>query len=169
MKRCCWADGNDMLLREYHDNEYGRKKVSDQELFEKLSLECFQAGLSWRTVLYKREAFHRLFFDFKPEKVARMTQEDANRLMGEKEIIRNRRKIEAVICNAKAHVSQFGEEGSFSKYVYSFRSGADLSKDIKRRGYRFAGPVICEAFLMSVGAIEGHETDCYLYGVPKKQ
>jgi DNA-3-methyladenine glycosylase I len=164
MKRCGWADGNDILLCEYHDNEYGRKKGGDRELFEKLCLECFQAGLSWRTVLYKRESFRKCFFNFEPEIVALMTEGDVNRLMGEKSIIRNRRKIEAVISNAKAHIHCFGREGSFKDYVYSAKSGTDFSRDLKEKGYSFAGPTICESFLMSVGATEGHETNCFLYG-----
>jgi DNA-3-methyladenine glycosylase I len=164
MKRCVWASGNDTLLREYHDNEYGRRKGGDRELFEKLCLECFQAGLSWRTVLYKRESFRKCFFDFDPEKVAAMTGSDVIRLMDEKNIIRNRRKIEAVINNARAHILYFGKEESFKDYVYSAESGEDLSKDLKKKGYHFVGPTICESFLMSVGAIEGHETVCFLHG-----
>lgn len=164
MKRCGWATGNDLLLLEYHDNEYGKRKLSDSALFEKLCLECFQAGLSWRTVLYKREALRQCFFNFEPEKVAMMTADDLGTLMNNKYIIRNRRKIEAVINNAKAHIKQFAEEGSFERYVYSCKDGAIFSDDLSRRGYRFVGPIICESFLMSVGAIEGHEKECFLFG-----
>lgn len=164
MKRCGWATGNDLLLLEYHDNEYGKRKSSDRELFEKLCLECFQAGLSWRTVLYKRDALKQCFFNFQPEKVLSMTQDDAAALMNNKDIIRNRRKIEAVINNAKAHNEYFAEEGAFTRYVYSYKDGAVLSDNLKRKGYRFVGPTICESFLMSVGAMEGHEETCFLYG-----
>jgi DNA-3-methyladenine glycosylase I len=168
MKRCGWAADNDFLLREYHDNEYGKLKSGDVALFEKLCLECFQAGLSWRTVLYKREALRQCFFDFEPQKVAEMTQDDISLLMDNRDIIRNRRKIEAVINNARTHLKEFSEEGTFTNYVYSCKDGVILSDDLKRRGYRFAGPVICESFLMSVGAMEGHEEGCSLFGTSER-
>jgi len=163
MNRCLWASGGDELLRDYHDNEFGKRKNSDAALFEKLCLECFQAGLSWRTVLYKREAFRRAFHGFIPQRVALMTERDADTLMTNSAIIRNRRKIDAVIHNARLHTLQFPTEGSFSDYVYRFTDGDALSLDLKRRGYRFLGPTICESFLGSVGAIEGHEPCCDLY------
>lgn len=163
MQRCTWAPDHDTLMCEYHDYEYGIKKDSDRELFEKLCLECFQAGLSWRTVLYKRDAFRECFFDFDPIKVADIIPEYVEELMQDTRIIRNRRKIEAVVRNAKKHCVIFDENGSFHNYVYSFKSGDALSKDLKKKGYRFVGPTICESFLMSVGAIEGHEKSCFLY------
>jgi DNA-3-methyladenine glycosylase I len=168
MERCGWVDETDALMREYHDNEYGRKKSGDRELFEKLCLEGFQAGLSWRTVLYKREAFRRCFYDFDPQSVARMTGEDVDRLMGDNGIVRNRRKIEAAINNAKRHTELFAQRGSFARYVYSFSDGETLSKELKGRGYRFAGPTICESFLLSVGAKEAHEQPCFLHGINGK-
>ncbi len=161
--RCNWVHEKDELMLDYHDFEYGRKKCSDNALFEKLCLEIFQAGLSWRTVLGKREALRRCFLGFNVRWVARMSHEDVERLMRDESIIRNRRKIEAVMENARLHAVQFAEEGSFVRYVYSFSSGRKLSKDLKKRGYRFIGETICESFLMSVGAIEGHEKNCYLY------
>ncbi len=154
-----------MLLRQYHDEEYGRKKHGDAALFEKLCLECFQAGLSWRTVLYKRDALRECFYSFDAARVAAMTEDDVAALMGDARIIRCRRKMEAVIHNAQRHLVLFPEEGSFSAYVYEHSSGEALSADLKRLGYRFAGPVICEAFLMSVGATEGHEPQCFMAGV----
>lgn len=163
MQRCAWAPDHDTLMCEYHDHEYGRKKDNDKELFEKLCLECFQAGLSWRTVLYKRDAFRECFFDFDPVKAAEISQEYVEKLMQDTRIIRNRRKIEAVVSNAKKHCVIFGEDGSFRNYVYSFRSGDALSKDLKKKGYRFVGPTICESFLMSVGAVEGHEKSCFFH------
>ncbi len=163
MNRCLWASGTDDLMRDYHDNEFGRRKNSDQALFEKLCLECFQAGLSWRTVLYKREAFRRVFHGFDPGRVSQMTPDDVEALMNDSSIIRNRLKIEAVIHNARLHLVQFPSEGSFAAYVYSFTDGAALCSDFKKRGYRFLGPTICESFLGSVGAIEGHEPICDLY------
>lgn len=148
---------------EYHDSEYGRKKNGDNELFEKLCLEGFQAGLSWRTVLYKREAFRRCFYEFDIKKIAAMTEADAGRLMGDSGIVRNRRKIEAAINNAKMHLKYFGEEGSFKRYVYAHDSKDALSKDLKEKGYRFVGATICESFLLSVGAMEAHEERCFLH------
>jgi DNA-3-methyladenine glycosylase I len=164
MQRCSWADGSDEVLRRYHDEEYGRRKHGDTALFEKLCLECFQAGLSWRTVLYKREALRQCFFGFDAARMAAMTLDDTETLMGDVRIIRCRRKIEAVIANARRQVELFAAPGSFEAYVYGFNSGEALSKDLKRLGYAFAGPVICEAFLQSVGAIEGHEPHCELHG-----
>lgn len=163
MNRCGWASGSDELMRDYHDNEFGRRKNSDMALFEKLCLECFQAGLSWRTVLYKREAFRCAFHGFDPGQVALMTQDDIERLMQDSAIIRNRLKIEAAIHNARLHLIQFPTENSFAAYVYSFTDGDALCRDFKKRGYRFLGPTICESFLGSVGAIEGHEPCCDLY------
>lgn len=164
MQRCSWANGSDLLLRQYHDEEYGKVKSSDRELFEKLCLECFQAGLSWRTVLYKRKALRECFSDFDAACVSAMTEADIVLLMQDERIIRCRRKIEAVIANARQQASMFSVPGSFKAYVYRFTSGEALSRDLKQRGYRFTGPVICEAFLMSVGAIEGHEQLCDFYG-----
>jgi DNA-3-methyladenine glycosylase I len=165
MVRCGWVNESDALMREYHDTEYGRKRNSDKELFEKLCLEGFQAGLSWRTVLYKREAFRRCFHDFDPESVAQMTREDVERLMNEQGIVRNRRKIEAAINNAKRHVGLFGVQASFRAYVYSQSDGKAMSKDLKGKGYCFVGPTICESFLLSVGAGEAHEETCFLHGM----
>lgn len=164
MERCGWVTENDELMCLYHDNEYGRKKTDDRALFEKLCLEGFQAGLSWRTVLYKREAFRKCFFGFDIEKVAGMTGEDIERLMGDASIVRNRRKIEATINNAKMHLKYFDEDGSFLRYVYAHDSGEVLSKDLLNKGYRFVGVTICESFLLSVGAMEAHEQKCFLNG-----
>lgn len=163
MQRCSWASSSDSLLRQYHDEEYGNIKNSDRELFEKLCLECFQAGLSWRTVLYKREALRQCFLGFYEAHVSAMTQADVDSLMQDARIIRCRRKIEAVIANARRQAALFCAPGSFQAYVYGYNSGEALSKDLKLKGYRFVGPVICEAFLQSVGAIEGHEEHCDLY------
>lgn len=163
MERCVWAKDNDTLMIEYHDNEYGRRKINDQELFEKLCLEIFQAGLSWRTVLYKREAFRLRFFNFDINKVAALKQGYIDEMLCDERIIRNRRKIEAVVHNANMHMMYFAAKGSFKDYVYSFSDKEELTKDLKKKGYRFVGPTISESFLMSVGAIEGHEPQCYLY------
>ncbi len=164
MQRCGWASGNDELLQKYHDEEFGRRKHSDRELFEKLCLECFQAGLSWRTVLYKRDALRQRFYDFNAARVAAMTPYDIDSLMDDARIIRCRRKIEAVVRNAARQTALFPSPGNFCAYVYGFNSGEALSKELKRLGYAFVGPTICEAFLQSVGAVEGHEPDCDFYG-----
>jgi DNA-3-methyladenine glycosylase I len=150
-------------MRAYHDEEFGQRKHSDTALFEKLCLEMFQAGLSWRTVLYKREAFREVFLGFDAGRVARMTPADADALMAEKRIVRNRRKIVAVIHNAGRLVEQFDRPGSFLEYVYGFDSGVALCRDLRQRGFAFVGPTICESFLGSVGAIEAHEPDCDLW------
>lgn len=163
MKRCTWSPDGDALMCGYHDNEYGQRLSSDTKLFEKLCLECFQAGLSWRTILKKREDFRRCFFGFDINRVADMTRQDVEILMNDSRIVRNRRKIKAVIENAKLQKRLFGEKGDFVKYVYSYKSGNALSLNLKKKGYTFVGPIICESFLMSVGAIEGHETTCFLY------
>lgn len=163
MKRCTWANGNDLILQEYHDFEYGRVKDSDERLFEKLCLEIFQAGLSWRTVLYKRDAMRKCFFDFDVDKICEIREEYIYELLQDKSIIRNRRKIEAVISNARLQKTLFRDEGSFAKYVYSFNDKEEILFDLKQKGYKFVGVTICESFLMSVGAIEGHEEECYLY------
>ena len=150
-------------MRVYHDTEYGRVMTDDRSLFEKLCLEVFQAGLSWRTVLQKRDAFRQCFFGFDIGRVARMREDDVSALMDEKRIIRNRRKIMAVIGNAQAHRAMFPHDGDFVRYVYAQTDGAAMAADLKTRGYRFVGPTICTSFLMSVGAVPGHETTCFLY------
>ena len=132
-------------------------------LFEKLCLEIFQAGLSWRTVLQKRDAFRQRFFGFDIGYVARMTEEDAAALMDDARIIRNRRKIAAVIGNAQAHRTMFPRDGDFVRYVYAQTDGTVMALDLKTKGYCFVGPTICTSFLMSVGAVPGHETTCFLY------
>ena len=152
------------MMRDYHDNEFGRKKNNDTALFEKLCLEMFQAGLSWRTVLYKREAFREVFHGFDAALVAQMTPADADALMSDSRIIRNRRKIDAVIHNARRLREQFARTGSFVEYVYSFGDGAALRRDLKKRGFLFAGPTVCESFLGSVGALPAHEPSCDLFG-----
>ena len=162
--RCTWAREDDALLTEYHDTEYGRRKEGDQALFEKLCLECFQAGLSWRTVLYKRDAFREVFHAFAIERVAAMAKEDVDRLMQDRRIIRNRRKLEAVIHNAGKTMELIKEKGSLYDYMYSFTSGAALSADLKSRGFSFVGETICTAYLQSIGAMEGHEPYCSLHG-----
>lgn len=163
MQRCSWVRDDDALMRDYHDNEYGHKKNSDGALFEKLCLEIFQAGLSWRTVLYKRDALRACFYAFDIPAVGAMTEKDMAVLMNERSIIRNRRKIAAVVHNARVHRVQFPNEGDFVRYVYAYTDGAAMAADLKARGYRFVGPTICTSLLMSVGAIPAHEKTCFYY------
>jgi DNA-3-methyladenine glycosylase I len=139
MKRCVWAQGSDELIREYHDNEYGRRKKSDTELFEKLCLEAFQAGLSWRTVLIKRDALREWFFGFDVRKVAQIEPLRIEDMMSDERIIRNRRKIEAVVHNARMQQLCFPGEGDFVSYVYSFSDKDELCADLKKKGYKFVG------------------------------
>ena len=160
-KRCSWA--TDDILIDYHDNEYGKIKSDSKALFEKLCLESFQAGLSWRTVLVKRDAFRRVFFGFDIGKCAELTDAYLESLMQDKEIIRNRRKIFAVRENARA-VERLGKEyGNFFRFVYGFKKPEQLLKALKQYGFVFVGDTICESFMQSIGIIEAHEPDCYLY------
>ena len=161
-KRRC-SSVTDVLLREYHDNEYGRLKTDDSSLFEKLCLESFQAGLSWRTVLAKRDAFREVFFGFDIQKCAELEDGHLESLMLDPRIIRNRRKIFAVRENARATLRVCREHGSFFKYVYSFRKPEPLLSSLKGYGYVFVGPTMVEAFMQSIGILEAHEPGCFLY------
>jgi DNA-3-methyladenine glycosylase I len=133
----------------------------DRLLFEFLILEGMQAGLSWETVLRKRDAFRKAFVRFDPVKVARFTSKDVTRLMKDESIIRNRAKIEAAIGNAKAFLAVRKEFGSFDAYVWKFDDKDVLSKDLKKRGFRFVGPTIVESFMQAVGIRNDHERGCY--------
>jgi DNA-3-methyladenine glycosylase I len=179
--RCRWA-GSDPLYIRYHDEEWGRPLYGDIPLFEKLCLESFQAGLSWITVLRKRENFRRAFAGFDPEALARFTDGDTERLMHDPGIIRNRRKIEAVLHNARIMREQFGRDGTFSNYIWSFApdeaerparcdhetletlcesaSSRALAKDLKRRGFRFVGPTTLYALMQSAGLVNDHVEGC---------
>jgi DNA-3-methyladenine glycosylase I len=133
----------------------------DRQLFEFLVLEGMQAGLSWETVLKKREAFRSAFVRFDPVKVSRFTSKDVARLMKDESIIRNRAKIEAAIGNAKALLVLRKEFGTFDRYVWGFDDEFVLSKDLKKRGFRFVGPTIVESFMQAVGIRNDHERGCY--------
>jgi DNA-3-methyladenine glycosylase I len=172
--RCGWA-GSDPVYVAYHDTEWGRPVTDNRRLFEKLCLEGFQAGLSWLTILRKRDHFREVFADFEPETVAALTSKDVDRLAGDAGIVRNRSKIEATIGNARAVL----ELGSFSDLVWGFapEPGAaprtledvpaqtaesrELSSDLKRRGFRYVGPTICYAFMQSMGLVNDHVADCH--------
>src|SRR6185503_5961964 len=158
-QRCTWATREPLLG--YHDVEWGTPLHDDRRLFEFLVLEGMQAGLSWETVLKKRDAFRRAFARFDPVKVARFTSKDVTRLMKDESIIRNRAKIEASIGNAKAFLLVQKEFGSFDRYAWEFDDKDVLSKDLKKRGFRFVGPTIVESFMQAVGIRNDHERGCY--------
>ena len=184
MKRCRWADPNSELYIAYHDHEWGRPEHDDQKLFEMLILEGFQAGLSWLTILKKREAFRRAFDRFDPAAVAQYGPEKVESLMADVGIVRNRRKILASIQNAKIFLAIQEEFGSFDRYLWSFTEGEvivntddvfhthtnlsdRISKDLKRRGMSFVGTTIIYSFLQAVGVVNDHELTCFCH--PRNQ
>lgn len=180
LTRCRWADPASELYTAYHDQEWGVPKHDDQKLFEMLILEGFQAGLSWITILKKREAFRKAFDGFDPAVVAGYGPEKLESLMNDPGIVRNRRKIEASVTNAAAFLEIQKEFGSFDRYLWAFTDGqvilntddevratSDLSDrisaDLKRRGMKFVGSTIIYAFLQAVGVVNDHETGCWRY------
>ena len=180
--RCGWA-GTDPLYVAYHDQEWGVPVHDDQVLFEFLILEGMQAGLSWSTILRKRENFRQAFDGFDPIKVAAYDEEKVSELLGNAGIIRNRLKIVATIGNAQAFLKVQGEFGSFDKYIWQFVGGkpivntwqsmseipaqtseaALMSKDLVQRGFRFVGPTICYAHMQATGMVNDHVVDCFRY------
>lgn len=179
-KRCCWC-GNDPLYIKYHDEEWGRPISDDRTLFEFLTLEGAQAGLSWITILRKRDGYRAAFHNFDYRKVADMTACDEDRLLNFDNIVKNRRKIHSTIVNARLFGEIVNEYGSFFNYIISFFPGQQriingvsdesrlpasspisdaISKDMKRRGFRFFGSTICYAFLQATGFIDDHRNDC---------
>ena len=176
---CSWP-GNDELMQAYHDTEWGVPLHDDQKIFEFMVLDAFQAGLSWRTVLYKREAFRKGFADFKPAKVAKFTEADYDRLVLDAGIIRNKQKIRAAINNAQRFLEIQKEFGSFDKYIWQFTGGKTLnnkhthngtipakseesdamSKDLIARGFKFVGSTICYAFMQAAGMVNDHLVSC---------
>lgn len=181
-KRCKWC-GSDPLYVKYHDDEWGVPVRDDRHLFEMLVLEGAQAGLSWLTILRKREGYRRAFDDFDAKRVARYTAAKKRRLLADPGIVRNRLKIDAAVANAKAFLEVQSEFGSFADYIWRFVDGrpvqnrrrrlADLpastqqsdamSRDLRRRGFKFVGPTICYAFMQSVGMVNDHTIDCFRY------
>jgi DNA-3-methyladenine glycosylase I len=172
---CHWAT-NDLLIR-YHNEEWGVPLHDDRGLFEFLTLEGAQAGLSWNTILQKRENYRKAFDRFNPAKVARYDQRKVDELMSDAGIVRNRLKIAAAIQNAKAFLAVQKEFGSFDAYVWKFTGGRPkqgtasvpsrttesdaMSKDLKLRGFKFVGTTICYAFMQAVGMVNDHERTCY--------
>ena len=180
--RCAWS-GDDPLMIAYHDKEWGAPVHDDRTLFEFLILEGAQAGLSWRTILHKREGYRAAFSGFEAKKITRYGAADVKRLLANAGIVRNRLKIAAAISNAKAFLEVQKEFGSFDAYVWGFVGGKPLngkiktmkdvpakigisdamSKDLKKRGFKFVGSTICYAFMQAVGMVNDHEIKCFRY------
>ena len=174
----CWWPGDAPDSVAYHDDEWGRPVVDDQRLLEKLSLEGFQSGLSWMTILRKRENFRKAFAGFDPAIVAEFGERDVERLLGDAGIVRHRGKIEATINNAQRCVEVAAEFGSLARYVWAFEAAdrddsqsplplpsqtpasARLSKDLKKRGWRFVGPTTVYAFMQAMGLVNDHVEGC---------
>jgi DNA-3-methyladenine glycosylase I len=177
MKRCRWATDTTELMTRYHDEEWGVPVHDDRKLFEFLILEGAQAGLSWSTILNKRENYRKAFDRFDPAKIARYGARETARLLKDEGIVRNRLKIAAAIQNAKAFLAVQEEFGSFDSYIWQFvrdlkprKSGKmpartlesdAMSKDLQRRGFKFVGSTICYAFMQAVGLVNDHETGCF--------
>jgi DNA-3-methyladenine glycosylase I len=163
--RCHWCSATPEYV-EYHDKDWGFPVTDDRRLFEKLSLEGFQSGLSWRTILMKRDNFRAAFRDFDFDKVARFTARDATRLLKDAGIVRHRGKIEAVINNARRARELIAAEGSLSGYFWRFapsQEGATaLSKDLKKRGWKFVGPTTVYAFMQAMGLVNDHAKNCHV-------
>ena len=173
----CWWCGDDPLYVEYHDREWGRPVHDDTRLFEKICLEGFQSGLSWLTILRKRENFRRAFANFDIGRVAQFSNDDVARLLSDAGIVRHKGKIESTINNARRCQELIAEFGSLDTFVWGFvtvasASSADLptqstesvrlSKELKRRGWSFVGPTTMYAFLQSVGVVNDHLSDCWV-------
>ena len=175
--RCKWCGGAPEFL-EYHDTEWGFPVADDRRLFEKLSLEGFQSGLSWRTILNKREHFRAAFADFDVDRVARFTEKDVVKLLADPGIVRHRGKIEAVINNAKRARELVKQEGSLAAFVWRYEAdprgraapqtvstsaeSIALSKDLKRLGWKFVGPTTVFAFMQAMGLVDDHVADCVI-------
>ncbi|MEQ8178436.1 MAG: DNA-3-methyladenine glycosylase I [Amphiplicatus sp.] len=178
---CAWAPLDDALYRQYHDEEWGVPEYDDRALFEKLILDGFQAGLSWRTILYKRENFRRAFDGFDPQKIVRYTPKKIEKLMQDEGIIRSRTKIDATIGNARAYLDIMEKrEDGFSGLLWDFVGGKPkvnawtqfrqaptkspeseaMAKELKRLGFKFCGPVIVYAFMQATGMVNDHEVRC---------
>ena len=160
-RRCAWP--KNPLAVAYHDEEWGVPLRDDRKLFECLILEGAQAGLSWDTILAKRENYRRAFHRFNPEKIAKYGSKDRRRLLADAGIVRHAGKIDAAIVNARAVLGLKKEFGSFAKFVWSFDDAEALSKDLKRRGFRFVGPTTVYAFMQAVGMVNAHDRRCFRY------
>ena len=179
---CAWSL-TDSLMVQYHDSEWGVPIHDDRRHFEHLVLDAFQAGLSWRTILHKRENFRKAFAEFDPARVARFTKRRISALQADSGIIRNRRKIESAVTNAQLFLKVQEEFGSFDNYIWRFVGGRTIvnrwknasdvpaqskesvamSKDLKQRGFGFCGPTICYAYMQAAGLVNDHEVACFRY------
>ncbi len=182
MKRCEWAD-TEQMMRDYHDKEWGVPVHDDRLLFEFLFLEGAQAGLSWTTILKKREGYRKAFYNFNAVKIVRYGPGNFDKLMSNPGIIRNRLKIQSSVINAEAFLNIQRQFGSFNTYIWQFVNGKPIlnrwkklseipvttiesdamSKDLKKRGFKFTGSTICYAFMQAVGMVNDHTTDCFRY------
>ncbi|MDH3297008.1 MAG: DNA-3-methyladenine glycosylase I [Gemmatimonadota bacterium] len=182
MPRCAWA-GTDPLMVAYHDEEWGVPVHDDQKLFEFLVLDAFQAGLSWRTILHKRENFRAAFDGFDAKRIAGYGERERQRLLADAGIVRNRLKVDATIGNARVLLRLLDEHGSFDAWIWQFTDGRTLqnswasvdmiparttesdamSKALKAEGFRFVGSTICYAFMQAAGMVNDHETSCFRY------
>ncbi len=181
-KRCPWVNDNPLMIN-YHDKEWGTPLHDDKKLFEFLILDAFQAGLSWNTIINKRENFQKAFDNFNPEIIANYTQKDKERLMQDAGIIRNKLKIKAAIINAKEFLKIQKKFGSFNNYIWQFtdhktinnnlksikdyqsktKESDAMSKNLKERGFKFVGSTICYAFMQASGMVNDHIVDCFRY------
>ena len=183
MKRCAWA-GDDPLYQKYHDEEWGVASYDDRHLFEMLILEGAQAGLSWITILKKRENYRKAFDNFEAKKIARYSENKIEKLLLNPGIVRNRLKVNATVTNAKLFLDIQKQQGSFSDYIWSFVGGEPIvnkwkkvedipvntdeseamSKDLKKRGFKFVGSTICYAYMQAVGMVDDHVVGCFRRG-----
>ncbi len=189
IKRCAWAANSNEQMQEYHDKEWGVPVHDDRLLFEFLILEGAQAGLSWSTILAKRENYKKNFDNFDIKKIIKYDQEKIEKLMLDPGIVRNKLKINSVVINAKAFIEVQKEFGSFDTYIWSFEDGKpvinswksidrlpaktdisdQLSADLKKRGFKFIGSTICYAFMQAVGMVNDHTEGCFKYIKPSKK
>ncbi|MCB0326308.1 MAG: DNA-3-methyladenine glycosylase I [Bdellovibrionales bacterium] len=186
--RCPWVKEDSELYLTYHDQEWGLPVHKDQKLFEMLCLEGAQSGLSWETILHKRENYRKLFKNFDPTKMSRIKDESLEKILKDPGIVRNRLKVFSVKKNARAFLQVQKEFGSFDRYIWGFVGGKTLhnhftsmkqvpsqtaqsqamSKDLKKRGFSFVGPTICYAFMQATGMVNDHLVDCFRYSLIKE-
>jgi len=184
-KRCEWAGSKNPLITAYHDKEWGKPVKNDRKLFEFLILEGAQAGLSWETILNRRENYRKIFHQFDPEKLVRLTDNQLETILKNPGIIRNRLKVYSVRINARAYFEIRKEFGTFGKYLWSFVGGKPIinkwkklseipantpesdamCKDLKKRGFKFVGSTICYAFMQATGMVNDHTIDCFRYTI----
>jgi DNA-3-methyladenine glycosylase I len=184
LNRCSWPDWKDGLMIRYHDEEWGVPVHDDRLLFEYMVLDAFQAGLSWKTILSRRENFRKAFDNFEPAAVANYDEQKRQELLKDPGIIRNRAKIDATISNARQFLIIQKDFGSFDRYIWSFTSHKTIrnrwknlkelpassdvsdrmSNDLRKRGFKFAGTKICYAFMQAAGMVNDHTVDCFRYG-----